>query len=176
MPIHHLKPTMQIAYVKTMMQIIGRGLVTANEVDTEIRQEFAALPVGFTLSMNVFPKGPSFTLQVQENKQLKLLSQSIQKPDLTITFKHLSYAYMVLSFQESTAQAFANDRMIANGDLSHAVRLVRCLNKMEAIILPKTVARLAVKEYPKNLDFKDKMNAARQIYLKIAQSFLKRSQ
>lgn len=175
MPIHHLKPTMQMAYVKTMLQIVGRGLVTANEVDIEIKNEFATLPVGFTFTMNVFSQGPSFTIQIQENHHLVLLSKPQQKSDLTITFKHLSFAYMVLSFQESTAQAFANDRMIADGDLSYAVRLVRCLNKMEAIILPKAVASLAVKEYPSDLVLKEKVSHASKIYLKIAQSFLKRS-
>lgn len=39
---------------------------------------------------------------------------------------------LLVFFQESTAQAFANDRMIADGDVSAAIRLVRCLNKMES--------------------------------------------
>jgi hypothetical protein len=71
---------------------------------------------------------------------LQLISLEQEKPDLTITFKHLTHAFMVFSFQESTAQAFANDRMIADGDVSSAIRLVRCLNKMESLILPKVVA------------------------------------
>jgi hypothetical protein len=41
--------------------------------------------------------------------------------------------------------------MIADGDVSSAIRLVRCLNKMEALILPKLIASLAVKEYPAEL-------------------------
>lgn len=69
----------------------------------------------------------------------------------------------------------ANDRMIADGDISYAIRLVRCLNKMEALILPKMVAQLAVKEYPNNLGLKDKIMEASSIYLKVAQSYLKRS-
>lgn len=174
-PIQYFKPTMQTAYVKAMMQVIARGLVTANQVDPEIQHDFAQFPIGFIFSMRVFPHGPSFTIQVKAQNHLELINNTQEKPDLTITFKHLSYAYMVFSFQESTAQAFANDRMIADGDLSYAVRLVRCLNKMEAIILPKTVARLAVKQYPEQLIFKDKLNQASKIYLKIAQSFLKRS-
>ena len=97
------------------------------------------------------------------------------KPDLTITFKHLQHAFLVFSFQESTAQAFANDRMIADGDLAYAIRLVRCLNKMEALILPKMVASLAVKQYPDQLTLKEKLTEAANIYLKVAQSYLKRS-
>ena len=81
--------------------------------------------------------------------------------------------FLVFSFQEGTAQAFANDRMVADGEISYAIRLVRCLNKMEALILPKVIADLAVKEYPKNLSLKDKLSGAANIYLKVAQSYFK---
>ncbi|TXJ06743.1 MAG: hypothetical protein E6Q25_08590, partial [Acinetobacter sp.] len=97
------------------------------------------------------------------------------KPDLTVTFKHLSHAFLVFSFQEGTARAFANDRIVVNGYVAYAIRLVRCLNKMEALILPKLVANLAVKAYPQDLSFKDKLTTATNIYLKVAQSYLKRS-
>lgn len=170
-----VKPALQLAYVKLMMNIIGRGLVMASQVDPEIKQEVAQFPANFRLSMNVFPHGPAFVARVTEQHQLKLVKDSSIKPDLTITFKHLHHAFLVFSFQESTSQAFANDRMIADGDISYAIRLVRCLNKMEALILPKMVAQLAVKEYPNNLGLKDKIMEASSIYLKVAQSYLKRS-
>lgn len=109
-----------------------------------------------------------------EDKQLELLKRAEKKPDLTITFKHVTHAFW-FSFQESTAQAFANDRMIADGDVSAAIRLVRCLNKMESLILPKLVASLAVKEYPTELTLKEKFNQAANIYLKVAKSYFKRS-
>jgi hypothetical protein len=43
-----------MAYVKLMMDVIGRGLVMASQVDQEIQNEVAKFPVGFVLSMNVF--------------------------------------------------------------------------------------------------------------------------
>ena len=46
---------------------------------------------------------------------------------------------------------------------------------MEALILPKLVAELAVKQYPTQLPLKDKLRGAANIYLKVAQSYLKRS-
>ncbi len=170
-----VKPALQHAYVKLMMDVIGRGLVMASQVDEEIAQEVAHFPVGFILSMNVFANGPAFVAQVTEDAQLTLLTESVRKPDLSISFKHLHHAFLVFSFQESTAQAFANDRMIADGDLSHAIRLVRCLNKMEALILPKLLAELAVKQYPQQLPLKQKLTGAANIYLKVAQSYFKRS-
>lgn len=166
---------LQLNYVKFMMDIIGRGLVVASQVDQELQNEIAKFPDHFIFSMNVYPHGPCFIAQVTPEKKLKLISLEQGKPNLTITFKHLSHAFMVFSFQESTAQAFANDRMIADGDLAYAIRLVRCLNKMEALILPKAIASLAVKEYPEQLKLKQKVNHAAKIYLKIAQSYWKRS-
>lgn len=171
----HVKPTLEHAYVALMMDIIGRGLVMASQVDEDIRAELIGFPENFTISMKVFPKGPQFIAQVQHDKTLKLLKDLNEKPNLTICFKHLHFAFLVFSFQESTARSFANDRMIADGDLAYAIRLVRCLNRMEALILPKMVASLAVKEYPKQLTFKDKITAASNIYFKVAQSYLKRS-
>ncbi|MBB4834449.1 MULTISPECIES: hypothetical protein [Acinetobacter] len=170
-----VKPALQQAYVKLMMDVIGRGLVMASQVDEEIKKEVAQFPANFSLSMQVFPHGPAFIARVTEEKQLELVKSMDTAPDLTITFKHLHHAFLVFSFQESTSQAFAHDRMIADGDISYAIRLVRCLNKMEALILPKMVAQLAVKEYPSNLSLKEKLTEASSIYLKIAQSYLKRS-
>ena len=167
------KPAFELAYVKLMMDVIGRGLVMASQVDQEIQHDISKFPVGFRLSMKVYPDGPAFIAQVNEQQQLQLLKASEDKPDLTITFKHLHHAFLVFSFQESTAQAFANDRMVADGDVSHAIRLVRCLNKMESLILPKQIAELAVKQYPEQLSLKEKLNGAKNIYLKIAQSYLK---
>ena len=154
-----------------MMDVIGRGLVMASQVDDEIKHEVSVLPVGFTLSMKVFPNGASFIARVNQNKQLELVKSLDVKPDLSIIFKHVHHAFLVFSFQESTAQAFANDRMIADGDVAHAIRL----NKMEALILPKLVAELAVKEYPSELSLKEKLAGAANIYLKVAQSYLKGS-
>ena len=170
-----VKPALQQAYVKLMMDVIGRGLVMASQVDEEIKKEVAQFPANFSLSMKVFPHGPAFIARVTEEKQLELVKSMDTVPDLTITFKHLHHAFLVFSFQESTSQAFAHDRMIADGDISYAIHLMHCLNKMEALILPKMVAQLAVKEYPSNLSLKEKLTEASSIYLKIAQSYLKRS-
>src|SRR5690606_25084787 len=120
-----------------MMDIIGRGLVMASQVDAEIQQEITQFPANFILSMNVFWNVPAIFSRVTEYHQLEMVKDSKIKFDLNIIFKHLHHAFLVLSLQESTSQAFANDRMIADGDISNANRIVRCLNKMEALILPK---------------------------------------
>lgn len=173
--IKSVKPALEQAYVKLMLDVIGRGLAMASQVDDEIRQDVSKFPIGFTLSMAVFNNDAAFIARVNDNHHLELVDSLDKKADLIITFKHIHHAYLVFSFQESTAQAFANDRMIADGDLGHAIRLVRCLNKMEALILPKLVAELAIKEYPQQLTLKEKLSGAANIYLKVAQSYIKGS-
>lgn len=161
----------QKAYVATMMQVVGRGLAATSRVDETVRQELSAFPAGYQICMTVFPAGPAFYLRMQEGGIADKIAAPIGKPDLTIRFKHMAHAFLVFSFQEGTAQAFANDRMIADGNLSHSIRLVRCLNKMETLILPKLVAARAVKRYD-DLPLAEKVSKAARIYGLVAKSFV----
>ncbi len=161
----------QKAYVTTMMQVVGRGLAATSRVDEAVRQELAAFPAGYQICMTVFPAGPAFNLRMQDGGIADLVPAAEGKPDLTIRFKHMAHAFLVFSFQEGTAQAFANDRMVADGNVSHSIRLVRCLNKMETLILPKLVAARAVKRYD-DLPLSEKLGKAIRIYGLVAKSFV----
>lgn len=169
-PFSQLSQAVQRPYVKALFDIVSRALVSASQIDAKIQQEIAQFPVGFRFAMTVFSSDLAFYLQVNQQHQFTLIEP--QAVDLNIQFKHLNHAFLVLSFQESTAVAFARDRMIVDGDLAHAVRLVRCLNQLEAVILPKVVASLAVKQYPKNLPLIKKATLASQIYRKVAYQYL----
>jgi hypothetical protein len=166
---------LQRVYVKIMMEVIGLGLVATSEVDDIVIREVSQFPVGMEVRMIVLPDGPSFRLRVLEGGRLELANDSTRKPDLDIRFKHISHAFLVFSFQESTARAFANDRMVADGEVSYAIRLVRCLDRMEALILPKLVAERAVKRYPDTLTLNDKISKAARIYALVGKLFLTRS-
>lgn len=154
-----------------MMDVIGRGLVSASAVDEEVQAELAQIPAGFIIQMTVLPSGPSFAIEVQADRTLKLLKDFSGTASLSIKFKHIAHAFLVFSFQEGTARAFANDRMIVDGDVSQAIRVVRCLNKMEALILPKAVAKLALKRYP-DLGLAEKATKAARIYGLVAKNFV----
>lgn len=167
-----LLPELERRYVALMMGVVGRALVSASQVDDVIHREVSGFPAGFVLQMKVMPNGPYFTAQVQADGTLKLLKDYTGKPDLCARFKHMSHAFLVLSFQEGTARAFANDRIYVDGDVSHAIRLVRCLSRMEVLILPKLVAERAVKRYP-NIAVAQKLALASRIYGRVAANFLK---
>lgn len=165
-------PQAQKAYVALMMGVIGRGLVSLSQVDDEVRRELAAFPAGYTICMTVMHGGPSFAVEVQGDGTLRLLKDVTGRATLNAVFKHVTHAFLVFSFQEGTARAFANDRLYVDGNISHAIRLVRCLNRMETIILPRFVAERAIKRYP-HIRLGDKLSLATRTYGQLVANLIK---
>lgn len=160
-------------YVKLMFQVMGNALQAISEIDTTVQQEARALPEGFLFEMMVMPNGPSLVIEHTGNGRFRYHgNESPQAVDLSIQFKHIAHSFLVLSFQEKTSVAFANDRMLVDGDISYAIRMTRILNRLEAFILPRLVAKRAVKEYPGNLHLPEKVLSASRIYLKVASQFV----
>ena len=160
-------------YEELMFQVRGRALQAVSEVDAEVQQEARVLPVGFLFEMMVMPDGARLIVEHTGNGRFHYHGQSAPRPvDLSIQFKHIAHAFLVLSFQEKTSVAFANDRMLVDGDISLAVRMTRVLNRLESFILPKLVAKRAVKEYPPNLHLPEKLISAARIYLNVVTQFV----
>ncbi|HKK56663.1 hypothetical protein [Marinobacter sp.] len=160
-------------YVELMFQVMGRALQAVSEIDPTVQAESRALPTGFLFEMMVMPDGSRLIVEHTGNGRLHYHGDSAPRPiDLSIRFKHVAHAFLVLSFQEKTSVAFANDRMLVDGEISYAVRMTRILNRLETFILPKLVAKRAVKEYPDSLHLPEKLISAARIYLKVATNFI----
>jgi hypothetical protein len=158
-------------YATVMLWVVGRALVATSRVDETVRAELAPLPQGYQIQMLVMPSGPGFVVECQGDGMLARATAVKARPDLRIAFKHVAHAFLVLGFQEGTAQAFARDRMVVHGDVSDAIRLVRCLNTMESLILPRWIAQRAVKRYPR-LGVREKTVKAARIYALFAKNLL----
>ncbi len=165
----------QVIYVGIMIWLIGRLLEAASRVDKQIQQEIMALPMAFAFSMGIQPGGPVFTVQKQADGTLYCARRNNPiASDLKISFKHVKHAFLTLSFQESTARSFANDRMLLDGDLNLAMIIVRCLDRMECLVLPRFIAVRAVKRYAA-ISLSQKLNLATRIYLQLLVGFFRRS-
>jgi len=154
------------AYVATMMRIVGRGLAAASRVDSEIAHELSHLPVEMTIAMRVYPNGPCCFLQKTHDGLSYLGVRDSGTADMDIIFKHLQHAWLVYTFQENTPTAFARNRIILDGEVSHATVFNRCLARLLALILPRVIARHAVKRYPA-IALWNKLFLATSIYLRI---------
>lgn len=176
----------QYRYVAMMLDIVGRSLVMSSQIDSVIQDEIDALPEQLTIIMSVYGTSLGFVVQAQSlatdngghAKRLVWLGSltdahpSSDGNALKIYFKHLRFAYQILSFQESTATGFANNRMVVDGDVALAVILVRCLNRLESVILPKILAKKAIKAYPATLDLPQKLSHALRIYGRLVMSYV----
>ena len=155
--------SLQRRYVAFMMWLIARLLQAASAADRVIRTEVAHLPEGFSFSMRVRSGAPGLTMRKSRDCLAVVRGVSHVRPTLAFEFKHLAHAFLVLSFQESTPQAFANDRLSIDGEFTSAMKVLRCLNRMQALVLPRFVARRALKEYPA-VGLSEKLVLAARIY------------
>lgn len=162
----------QRAYVNGMMKLIARLFQAGSEVDDDIKAEVAALPDGFIFRMEASPGTPCLMLQKRDNILHILPDDSPLEPNLIIRFKHVTHAYLVFSFQEGTATAYANDRLLIDGDPGLAMKVVRCLNRVQSVVLPKLIAEKAVKTYP-DLAFLDKLQVSAKTYSKMLVNLVK---
>lgn len=157
----------QRAYVAAMMRVTGGLLEAASAADPVVRREVEGFPEGLVIGMSVLGDTLRIRLRKRGGRLERLPDDDPAAPGLEIVFKHISHAFLVLSFQEGTARAFANDRMISRGDTALSMRLTRCLNRVQAITLPPPVARRALKAYPA-IPARERLALAARIYLTYA--------
>lgn len=134
------------AFVTGMLAFMGRALLAVSATDAEAKREIEGFADGFTFEMKVLPSGPAIRLRKSGGRFVA--DSNPARPTLAIQFKHLRHAARVLSFVESTPQAFANDRMVVDGDVALAMRMQRILDRMQSILLPHVVAARALKKAP----------------------------
>ena len=164
---------LQRFYVVVMINVIARLLAACSCVDKVFRDEIAQLPEGFVLSMGVLPKGPAIYLRKHKSGSLQCVQlKQFAEVDLTISFKHITHAFLVFSFQEGTAASFANERMLLNGEISEGMIVVRCLNRMESLVLPRFIASKILKRYP-TIRLQEKMLGALRIYCAFLAGFFR---
>jgi hypothetical protein len=89
---------------------------------------------------------------LHKDKEGKLHYQGAEprgkKFDLSMAFKSLEAAMMVFTFRESSPTGYAHDRFVVEGYLPNATIFMRVLDIVQVYLLPKLIARLAVKRYP----------------------------
>lgn len=137
-------------YLNLMLWFVGRAVQAASRVDPQVRQEFQNLPMGFTFSLGAFPKGPWMVVQKDDRGRVKYLGTKVKDRamDLSMTLKSMDALFLLFSFQESTPVSNARGRLFVEGEVPHACAVVRILDIVQVYLLPKFIAKLAIKRYP----------------------------
>jgi hypothetical protein len=138
------------AYLAVMLWFVGRAIQAASKVDDDVRREFSELPEGFTFALTAAPSGPSLVVGKDSEGNVKYLGGSIEgkKLDVKMTLKSMEGLFQLFTFRESTPIANARDRLFVEGGIPEACAAVRILDIVQVYLLPKPVAKLAIKRYP----------------------------
>ncbi|MCP3940898.1 MAG: hypothetical protein GY710_05375 [Desulfobacteraceae bacterium] len=144
------KPFQRI-YLGIMLWFVGKAIQAAARVDNEVKKEFKGMPANYTFSLGAFPNGPYMIVGKDDKEKVRYLGSNISKHhvDLEITLKSMKNLFVLFTFRESTPIANSRDRMIVNGDLPQACAAVRILDIVQVYLLPKPLAKLAIKRYPR---------------------------
>jgi hypothetical protein len=84
----------------------------------------------------------------KKNNMLYYCGKSEIDADLSIYFKNIEAALLVLMGKIGIGQAFAEHRFVVKGDIMESMSLVRCLNIVEAYLFPNFIAKKILKKVP----------------------------
>jgi hypothetical protein len=142
----HLIYRAQRVFVAGMFEVLGRLIVAGSAADPVVQRELTGFPEGYVIGFSVY--GDTLAMKVARRGAQFVPAPADRKADLEIVFKHVSHAFALLSFQESSAVSYANDRMISLGDVGLSMRFMRCLDRVQAMVLPPPIAAMALKSLP----------------------------
>jgi aldehyde:ferredoxin oxidoreductase len=113
-----------------------------------VRELVSLFPKGFSFRLGVWPKGPSVAF-LRRGDRLKKIHDKNQQVEMTVNLKSIEAAWLLFSFQESTCQSEAKSRLTVTGALPHTCTFIRLMDKVEILLLPKFIAKKAVKRWEK---------------------------
>ena len=137
-------------YLAFMLWFVGRAIQAAAKVDPEVKREFDELPENFKFALTAAPNGPSMVVGKDTMGRVKYFGGSLEGHTLNVkmTLKSMEGLFLLFTFQESTPVSNARDRLFVEGELPEACAAVRVLDIVQVYLLPKPVAKLAIKRYP----------------------------
>lgn len=147
--------TIKKIITRLVMFILGRAFQAASVLDKTILEEISKWDEGLVIRLQVLPKGPSLCIRKKENR-IRYLIFGTRQADLTINFKNIEAAFPVMAGLMGTEQGFAQNRMTVKGDIPLAMSLIRCINRLEALLFPAVISRRLLKRVPK-MGFQDQI-------------------
>ena len=160
------------ATVKSVFLFLGTAFEAAAKRDPDVRKEVDSWDNGFTLSMNILPYGPYMTFEKADGKlfyrgarlkdrnndlkereakgeAVQARNIKLQDIDVIVNFKNIECAFLALTPQMGTPQAYAERRLLVKGDLVKIMSFSRCLNILLAHLYPKFVYASLMKRPPR---------------------------
>jgi hypothetical protein len=139
--------TFKSRVVKSVMFVLGRSMQNTVACDEQAAKEIEDLPEGYTIQFEVAPLGPYMALR-KEKGGMKFLGLKKVDADLSMIFKNMEYAYLMLTARLSFPKVYCENGLAVIGDPAHSMILYRLSNIVQFYIWPKGIARRVLKRVP----------------------------
>lgn len=142
---NHLLKTI---YCSLVLTVLGWFIPHIACGKSSVREVVSNFPLNFSFRLGVWPDGPSVAFSRKDDR-LKKITDKNQTVAMTVYLKSIEAAWLLFSFQESTCQSEANNRLAVIGDLPDTCTFIRLMDKVEILLLPRFIAKKAVKKWEK---------------------------
>ena len=155
--------TLKRKAVKLILSVLGQGIRVCRNFDEEVRAEFDLLPENFVLIIGIWGSRHPLILQSRKDgvhrihesvsslvKKLsvpQVISRrvSLEQPQetrmLEIRFKSVEAAWMMVTAKVSSSQAYARHDLLIKGEITKAMQMLRCIERVESYLFPKSIAK-----------------------------------
>lgn len=132
---------------KIVLFFLYRGFKATYKFDDRVRKEIDNWENDFSIKLQVSSNGTSLCMQKTKEGLIRL--REIINPNITICFKSVDSAFVVLTGRQGVSGAYAGHRFTLKGEISEAMSFVRCIDIVEAYLFPKFITKHILKEVPK---------------------------
>lgn len=129
---------------KIVLFFLYRAFKVSYYLDTNIEKEIKDWKENMQIEIKTCENGP-FLILKKSNNQIKRIKRNDTKSDISIQFKSLDSAFLMLTGRLGVAKAYAEHRFILKGDISEAMSFVRCVDIIESYLFPRVITKRILK-------------------------------
>jgi hypothetical protein len=125
---------------KIVLWFLGRGFEASAGCDSKVIEEVDSWKDHYSILIKIEGHGPCLFME-KKNSSLKYCGNQEAEADLSIFFKNIDAALLVLTGRIGIDTAFAQHRFVVKGDIMESMSLVRCLCIVENYLFPKFITK-----------------------------------
>ena len=141
---------------KIILFFLYRGLNIIYKYDETLKKEIDSLNYNYKIKLQLSSNCYSLNLVKDKygfkkirNKRNKRNKSNIDDSDLEICFKNIDIAFLVLIGNIGISNAYAMHSFTLKGSINEGLKIVRCIEIVEAYLFPKFITKKILKEVPK---------------------------
>lgn len=140
--------SMNEKFISMMLFFLYRGLRSCSRVDPDVWREFQKLPEDLVLEMGIAGGKTGIRIVKQQGKLIRMKDLPWTTHRLQIFFKSPLSATKLLKGQQTIATAYARNDLLISGEIQTAMRISRCLERVEGYLFPHFIKKNLFENQP----------------------------